>query len=89
MICCLFYPDNDSDANMLLDTPGNYFFATKKPIHPRQMTGVDRYHACLALQLGKDWNHRTMYAVDVAITRISPGHQQSTKTTFRITHKGH
>jgi hypothetical protein len=33
MICCLFYPDNDSDANMLLDTPGNYFFATKKTIH--------------------------------------------------------
>ncbi|MCZ6897378.1 MAG: hypothetical protein O7D95_01525, partial [Betaproteobacteria bacterium] len=40
----------------------------------RHMTGADRYHACLALQLGKDWNNRTGYAVDVAITRISPGH---------------
>ena len=66
-----------------------HILLSKKTIRPRHMTGADRYHACLALQLGKDWNNRTMYAVDVAITRIGPGYQQPTKTAFRIAHQGH
>ena len=46
-----------------------HILLSKKTDPPsRHMTGADRYHACLALQLGKDWNNRTMYAVDVAIT---------------------
>jgi len=46
--------------------------------------GADRCYACLALELGKDRNNRTGYAVDVTITRIAPGHQQPTKAAFRI-----
>ncbi len=43
----------------------------------------------LPLELSKDRNNRTGYAVDVAITRIGPGHQQPTKTAFRIAQQGH
>jgi len=68
-----------------------YPLPSKKPIHHpvHNDGGADRCYACLALELGKDWNNRTMYAVDVAITRIGPGHHQPTKTAFRIAHQGH
>ena len=73
-----------------MDFPFSTYLTIKKNDPPsRHMTGADRYHACLALQLGKDWNNRAGYAVDVAITRISPGHHQPTKTAFRVTHQGH